>query len=124
MFLVLDTNIIVSALINPAGKPAQIFRRCLSGEFRLCADKRIFAEYETVLLRPKFKFDPKQISALLNILRLQCLIICAPTLDVSFTDLSDKKFYEVAKACNAVLVTGNIKHYPQDPIVKTVNDIV
>ncbi len=50
-------------------------------------------------------------------------MITALPLDVPFADESDKKFYEVAKHCNAVLITGNKKHFPDDPIVKTVQEL-
>lgn len=35
--------------------------------------------------------------------------------DVSFErDETDRKFYEVALFCNAILVTGNLAHYPEN----------
>jgi predicted nucleic acid-binding protein len=34
--------------------------------------------------------------------------------DIPFRDESDRKFYDAAKTCGAVLVTGNGKHYPVD----------
>ena len=37
------------------------------------------------------------------------------TLEDAFIDEADKKFYEVAKHCGTVLVTGNLKHFPSDP---------
>ena len=40
--------------------------------------------------------------------------------DILFTDESDKKFYEVAKFCNAPLVTRNLEHCPQEDFVKSV----
>ena len=45
MLVVLDTNIIVSALLSPHGKPAYVFNRFINGDFTLCADERIIAEY-------------------------------------------------------------------------------
>ena len=41
-----------------------------------------------------------------------------------FLDEADKKFYEVAKFCGAVLVTGNLKHFPKDPLVMSVTDFL
>ena len=41
-----------------------------------------------------------------------------------FVDEADKKFYEVAKFCGAVLVTGNLKHFPEDPLVMSVADFL
>lgn len=123
MRVVLDTNVLVSALLSPEGKPAQILKRFLRGEFVLCYDARIMSEYEQVLLRPKFRFDPKHVKAILDYIRLVGLETKAPALQVPFTDEYDKKFYEVAKFTGAVLVTGNLKHFPSDPIVKSVQEL-
>ena len=41
---------------------------------------------------------------------------------VPFTDESDRVFYEVAKFCRAPLVTGNLKHYPQDDCIVTLSE--
>ena len=123
MFIVMDTNILVSALINPKGKPASIFRRYVMGEFRLCLDERIFFEYQEVLNRPSFKFDPKRISVILSYIRTHARFVLAPKIDIPFADEKDRMFFEVAKFTGAALITGNAKHYPEDPIVKTVQEI-
>jgi hypothetical protein len=47
MRVVLDTNVLVSALIVKVGKPAQILRRV--GEFELLTSEEILAETEKVL---------------------------------------------------------------------------
>lgn len=57
MFVILDTNVIVSALLSPHGKPAYVFNRFIEGDFTLCADERILEEYYAVLSRKKFHFD-------------------------------------------------------------------
>ena len=42
--------------------------------------------------------------------------------NILFIDESDKKFFEVTKFCNADLITGNVKHYPDDSCIITVAD--
>jgi hypothetical protein len=32
-------------------------------------------------------------------------------------DETDRKFYDVASACGALLITGNLKHYPSEPFI-------
>ena len=123
MLVVLDTNIIVSALLSPHGKPAYVFNRFINGDFTLCADERIIAEYYAVLSRPKFKFNPQLIDRIISFIRTHALIVTPITLSAQFDDESDKKFYEVAKTCNATLITGNLKHFPSDSYVKSVNEI-
>lgn len=123
MLAVIDTNVLVSALISPSGKPAHILRRILDRDITLCLDDRIFTEYRLVLLRPKFRFDPALIAKLLQFIKANALWVQAAPIQLPFPDPSDKKFFEVAKCCSAVLVTGNQKHYPQDPLVKSVHEI-
>ena len=46
-----------------------------------------------------------------------------PVSDIPFADPADKKFYEVAKHCHALLITGNIKHFPNESFIKTVQEL-
>jgi hypothetical protein len=32
-------------------------------------------------------------------------------------DESDRKFYDAAKACHAILITGNQKHFPKENFI-------
>ena len=123
MLVVLDTNILVSGLMSPNGKPARLLDRVMNGDDTLCVDERILWEYLVVLFRPKFRFDPDAVESLLSYLQSHSLIVTPDASEVPFTDESDRKFYEVAKYCNATLVTGNLKHFPNDPIVKGVQEI-
>ena len=43
--VVIDTNIIVSAILQPLGPPAQIFLRAVSGSIQLCITGEVYAEY-------------------------------------------------------------------------------
>lgn len=123
MIVVLDTNVIVSALWTPNGKAAYIVNQAIAGKLKLCHDYRILAEYREVLSRPKFKFSEWQISFLLETIEKDGIsVIPNPLPKVSFIDESDKMFYEVAKFSNAPLVTGNLKHYPQDECITMVAD--
>jgi putative PIN family toxin of toxin-antitoxin system len=47
--VVLDTNIIVSALLQPAGQPAAVVLVALSRIVRLCVSEPIHAEYDEVI---------------------------------------------------------------------------
>ena len=123
MTAVLDTNVIVSALWTPNGKAAYILNQVVTGKVRLCHDYRIFTEYRDVLSRPKFKFSTWQVEFVLNAFdKYGISVIPTPLPDVAFVDESDRAFFEVAKFCNAPLVTGNLKHYPQDDCVTTLAD--
>ncbi len=56
MLVVIDTNILVSALWSKNGLPAKILSMVVSGVLVPCFDDRILCEYKDVLNRPKFKF--------------------------------------------------------------------
>jgi putative PIN family toxin of toxin-antitoxin system len=71
--VVLDTNIIVSALLQPLGPPAQIFVLALGGSIRLCVSGRIYAEYEEVIRRPRFKRADDIIAGTLQAIREKAL---------------------------------------------------
>jgi putative PIN family toxin of toxin-antitoxin system len=52
MIVVLDTNIIVSALINPAGAPGGLVEAALKGRIRLCSSERLWGELNRALGYP------------------------------------------------------------------------
>ena len=52
------------------------------------------------------------------------MLVVADTNIIPFADESDKKFYEVAKHCNAKLITGNLKHFPNDGIAISPTDFL
>lgn len=118
--VVLDTNILVSSLLSD-GPPAFIVDQVSEGRMRPCFDDRILSEYWDVLSRPKFDFSPLRINRLIHgIVRagfgINAVIIPG---EVSMPDESDRKFYAVAKTANAILITGNTKHYPDEPFILT-----
>ena len=123
MNIVIDTNVLVSALWSADSKPAAILNAVIARRFTACYDYRILEEYTRVLHRPRFKFSDWEIDSLLTpIIRNGFSVIPEPLPDIPFTDESDRKFLETAKFCHAVLITGNTKHYPLDPCVVTVSD--
>ncbi len=116
MRLVIDTNVLVSALLNPHGTPARVLDLVLAGSIRILWDDRLMAEYASVLNRPKFAFSPTDVRALLDYLRLSGDQIQAHPLKnlkaSAVVDAFDLPFAEVAVAGEAdVLVTGNPRHF-------------
>jgi putative PIN family toxin of toxin-antitoxin system len=51
--VVVDTNIWVSALVNPSGRPAEIVAALLAGRFRFVTSVPLLAELREVLQRPR-----------------------------------------------------------------------
>ena len=120
--IVLDTNILVSALLAN-GPPAMIADMIAEGKLTPFYNDLIISEYWNVLQRPRFGFHPFQVSRLLDsIVRTGVAIEVVPKYSdesgiISMPDEDDRKFYDVAKASLAYLITGNIKHFPAEPFI-------
>lgn len=114
---VLDTNVLVSGLLNPSGPPGRLLDSILNGHLILALDDRIFAEYSAVLKRPKFKFSSSEIRDFLAYLGQQHWINAHPVSVKGLPDPFDLPFAEVALSLEEpVLVTGNIKHFPKNKL--------
>jgi putative PIN family toxin of toxin-antitoxin system len=111
--VVLDTNILVSALLQPLGPPARVFRLATSGVVQLCMSGDIFAEYEEVIRRPRFRRSDGVVEGALRIIRENAFWV-RPTESIrKCADPDDDVFLECAQAAKAhYLVTGNIKDFP------------
>ena len=60
---VIDTNVLVSGLLSPAGNEALIVLAVRQGLIRPCVSEAVLAEYAEVLARPKFAFPPHEVAA-------------------------------------------------------------
>jgi putative PIN family toxin of toxin-antitoxin system len=112
MRVVIDSNVVVSAMLSPHAPPAQVIRLALQGDLGLLHDGRILAEYREVLSRPKFGFDTGDARAILEGIEWIGESVFARPLSVELPDPDDLPFLEVATAAQAdALVTGNARHY-------------
>ena len=111
MNIVLDTNVLVSALWSPGKNASEILSAVFSHKLTACYDFRILDEYNRVLHYTRFPFAEWEINAILEpIEKMGISVVADPLPDVAFPDESDRKFYKVAKFCSAVLITGNQRH--------------
>ena len=126
MRLVLDTNIVISALINPEGKPSQIMKMILNLQAELCHNIAILIEYERVALRPKFsgKIDSGKIKRFIKLLENIGISYNPAPSNIKLPDESDRIFYDTAKRSGSILISGNIKHYPKEPFIMTPADFL
>ncbi len=113
--IVVDTNIIVSALLKTLSNPALIISIILQGNCKLCLSEEIFTEFEEVLARHKFKhLDRLKVKELLSTLKKNSLWV-VPKISVNDVakEPSDNAFLECALEARAdFLITGNIHHFP------------
>ena len=115
MRIVLDTNILVSAFLSPRSKPARILRLVLQGDIEIVCSEAILAEYEEVLMRPKFKIDTASIYIVLDAIRSKGLTAPSLAKALNLPDKGDEPFLEAALAADAdFLITGNTKHFPDE----------
>lgn len=113
--LVLDTNVIVSGVLTPHGPCASLLAAVLNDSAGLVLDARIFDEYREVLARPKFALSPGAVKSLLQGLQdLSEWILPPPLPPDLLPDPDDLPFLELALAANAILVTGNLRHFPEN----------
>ena len=115
-FAVLDTNVIVSAVLSSTkgeSVPVRILESALYGRITPLYNSAIFSEYEEVLKRKKFQFPEQAVSALLRALLEYGKLVESTQLTEVVADRDDQIFYETALAIpGAYLVTGNLKHFP------------
>lgn len=117
--VVVDTNIIVSALMSPNGNPAKIVDMATDQKLRICYSPEILAEYIDVLNRPHFNFNDEDCDDFIQGVKRFGLLSQPPASDIPMSDEDDRCFYDVAKSCEAILITGNTKHYPIEPFIVT-----
>ena len=112
--VVLDTNVIVSAHLKEKGLEAGVLRLALAGTLAFYVSEPILAEYELLLRRKKFSFEPHRIKQSMTRIR-RVGVVVAPTTSVSVSsDESDNRFLECAEEAQAdYLVTGNRRHFPK-----------
>lgn len=108
---VLDTGVLVSALIAPGGTPAKLLEQAQDGEFELVVSPQLLAELEDVLLRDKFRRYVKveMVETFLEVIRHEATI--APDPDGSppiySGDTEDDYLIALAYTQKAVLVSGD-----------------
>ena len=122
IYTVIDTNVIISALLSRHQDSATIkildylYDRTIVPVY----SDEILEEYASVLKRPKFNFPESTIRATLEAIQKGGLKSDRISSDEQMPDPKDIVFYEVAlSAEDSYLVTGNIKHFPKKPFVVT-----
>jgi len=113
--VVLDTNVLVSALIS-TGLPNKVVFDCVIGRnIPICLSQAILDEYENVLMRPKFaKFSNFRTNAKRLLPKLvRVAEFYEPVIKLDFIkDESDNRFLELAVSAKAnFIITGNTNDF-------------
>ena len=127
-YAVIDTNVIVSAVISKhlESNPVKIIRAIVQERIVPLYNNEILDEYREVLSRPKFHMISMQIDSVLKAVITDGLNLDrTPVEGVVFPNPKDIVFYEIAISKeDAYLVTGNIGHFPIKPFVVTPAEMV
>lgn len=129
VYAVIDTNVLISALITKNSKAAtvKVLEAVLRGDIIPLYHEDILAEYDEVLHRSKFKISENIIKILIDsIVKYGVEVFPQPTGEI-LVDMDDLVFYEVAmekRDEDAYLVTGNQKHYPIKDFIVTPSEMI
>ena len=127
-YAVIDTNVLVSAMIKWNSVPGNIMELAFDGSIVPILNEQIVKEYREVLTRPKFHFTKEIIRDVLENIRSKGLYVDEEHLEIELPDPKDRVFYEVVmekrKTEDAYLVTGNIRHFPTKPFIVTPREMI
>ena len=127
IYAVIDTNVIVSALLthNPMVATAKVLDYLSEGRIATVYNEDIMSEYQDVLYRKKFHFKEDKILMVLNYIRHYGIHCDRIPYAGDMPDEKDRPFYEVSLSIDdSFLVTGNLKHFPATPKVISPADMV
>ena len=114
--VVIETNVLASAMISSVGNEALLLMAINQGLVTPYFSSEILDECSEVLLRPRFSFPASEVDALLDLLRRRGNL-CNPQSTARISpDPDDDKFIACALAGKADFpVTGNKRHFPEEP---------
>jgi len=128
IFCVVDTNVIVSALLKRTSIPGKVVQHVLAGIVIPVFSKEILSEYKEVLSRKKFSFSSKVIENVIKMIIKNGIELSGIQTEEKTSDPKDMIFYEVTmdsrQTENTFLVTGNIKDFPIKPFVVTPKEMM
>ena len=127
-YVVIDTNVLVSAVLKSHSVPGSIVELAFDGPIIPILNEAIEKEYREVLSRPKFHLPEDLIEGIMSTFHKRAIYVDAEHLDVELPDPKDLVFYEVVmeerKEEEAYLVTGNIRHFPNRPFIVTPREML
>lgn len=121
--IVIDTSVLISALIGSTGASRELIRLCLQGEYQPLMGNTLFLEYESVVLREEIitqcTLTKQEILMLLDAFMSVCQWIDIYYLwRPNLRDEADNHLIELAIAGNAqIIATKNIKDFLNSDLI-------
>ncbi len=110
--VVLDTNVLVSAVISPTGPNAQVFNLIVAGKIRPYITAAVLEEYDQVFNYERLQhLDKKRVAAVRRLLKAASTVKSRGRLKLSEHE-EDNRIYECAAAAKAhFIITENTRHF-------------
>jgi len=122
-YAVIDTNVLVSAMLKWESIPGKVMELAFSDSIIPVYCQSVLDEYREVLSRPKFGLNEQLVSDIINTFIEKGICTETDEFSIELPDPKDVVFYQVVmekrKDDDAYLVTGNIKHFPEETFVVT-----
>ncbi|MDR1678425.1 MAG: putative toxin-antitoxin system toxin component, PIN family [Prevotellaceae bacterium] len=113
--LILDTNVLVSALIQNNFPFKIVNELFIEDKVKLCVSEKLMVEYYEVLRRPKFTIYPDFVAraeALLVDIEAKSIIYSPRIVVDLLSDKDDNMILELADTCLAdYIITGNVNDF-------------
>lgn len=112
MRAVLDTNVLISALISQLGASAALVLRWVDGEFDLVISEQLMAELSRALAYPKLqaRINPAEALAFTQLLRSTATVVADSEIAPPrrSRDPGDDYLVALAESAAAILVSGDL----------------
>ena len=121
-FAVIDTNVLISALLSkkPDTATVKILRKILDGTIRPLLNEKILEEYDDVFHRPQFHLQEKTIQKVFNAIQQFGIEMEPEPSTTEMIDEDDRIFLDTAAMKEGTfLITGNTKHFPKLSFIVT-----
>ena len=109
--VVLDTNVLVSAILKQGGNEWAVLQKVNEGEIISLTSEDILHEFARVMSKPKFENSKEEVDEwLLFLLGVSLLVAPTERLTVIKDDPSDNKILECAVSGNADYIISGDRH--------------
>lgn len=129
LYAVIDTNVLVGALLSKHDDSAvaQVINLVADRVIVPLYSKDIINEYKEALFRAKLAIDPSKANYIVDLIINRGISVEPASSNLTLIDPDDLVFYEVAltkKEEGAYLITGNKKHFPNEPMVVSASEFL